>query len=167
MQRHLQMSLTLCTGTLKHMTIIRCIFAAAAQPGFPTSLTTLTLDNVTLDLDQGFLAVSPLKNLQVLYLGHDTHNFISLKLLILYSPSKFQSALPCLQNLTLSRIRALVACREFAELVQPHGLTVELKFFCNRVEALTNAAPRWLQMTKQWKAERGAYCTWQSTHTVK
>lgn len=167
MQRHLQMSLTLCTGTLKHMTFSRSIFEAAVQPGFPTSLTTLALNNVTLDLDQVFLAVSPLKNLQVLCLRHDTYNFIPLKHLIQYSPRKFQSALPCLQKLTLSSIIALVACREFAELVQPHGLTVELRFFCDSVEALTHAAPHWLQMTKQRTADCGMYCTWKSTHTVK
>jgi len=167
MQQHLQMSLTLCTGTLKHMTIIRCIFSAAAQPGFPTSLTTLALDNVILDLDQVFLAVSSLENLQVLCFCHGTYHHILLKHLIQYSPRNFQSALPCLQKLTLSGIMALVACREFAELVQPHGLIVELKFFCNSVEALTRAAPHWLQMTKQQTADPGVYCTLESTHTVK
>ena len=85
MQQHLQMSLTLCTGTLKHMTVSRCVFKAAAQPGFPTSLTTLALNNVTLGLDQVFLALSPLNNLQVLCFCHDTYSYIPLKHLLQYS----------------------------------------------------------------------------------
>ena len=167
MQQHLQMSLTLCTGTLKHMTVSRCVFKAAAQPGFPTSLTTLALNNVTLGLDQVFLALSPLKNLQVLCFCHDTYSYIPLKHLLQYSPRVFQGALPCLQKLTLSRIMAFVPHREFAELVQPNGLTVELKFFCFHAQALTLAMPRWLQMTKQQTADHGMHCTLESTHTVK
>ena len=80
MQQHLQMSLTLCTGTLKHMTVSHCVFKVAAQPGFPTSLTTLALNKV-------FLAVSPLKNLQVLCFCHDTYSYIPLKHLLQYSKS--------------------------------------------------------------------------------
>ena len=168
MQWRVQMSLTLRTGTLKHTTISSCIFTEAAQPGFPKSLTTLVLNNVSLDLDQVFLAVSPLKYLQVLCSSyHDTYNYTPLKHLIQYSPTKLQSALPCLQKLTLSSIIALIACREFAELVQPHGLTVELRFFCLSVEALIHAAPHWLRMTKQQTADHGMYSTWKSTHTVK
>lgn len=154
-------------GTLKHMTISRCIFTEAAQPGFPTSLTTLALNNVSLDLDQVFLAVSPLKYLQVLCFYHGTYNYIPLKHLIQYSPTKLHSALPCLQKLTLSSIIASIACREFAELVQPHGLTVEFRFFCLSVEALIHAAPHWLRMTKQQAVDLGMYSTWKSTHTVK
>ena len=165
MQWRVQMSLTLRTGTLKHITISRCIFTEAAQPGFPTSLTTLASNNVSLDLNQVFLAVSPLKYLQVLCFYHDTYNYIPLKHLIQYSPTKLQSALPCLQKLTLSSIIASIACREFAELVQPHGLTVQFRFFCLSVEALIHAAPHWL--TKQQTAGLGMYSTWESTHTLK
>ena len=96
MQQHLQMSLTLCTGTLKHMTVSHCVFKVAAQPGFPTSLTTLALNKV-------FLAVSPLKNLQVLCFCHDTYSYIPLKHLLQYLPRVFQGALSCLQKLTLSQ----------------------------------------------------------------
>ncbi len=107
MQQHLQMSLTLCTGTLKHMTVSRCVFKAAAQPGFPTSLTTLALNNVTLGLDQVFLALSPLNNLQVLCFCHDTYSYIPLKHLLQYSRKE------CSVCNTLSAE---------AHLVQDHGI---------------------------------------------
>jgi len=167
LQRHLQMTQTMCTGTLKHMTINGSIDGAAIQPGFPTSLTSLVPSDLTLDLDKAFLAVLPLKNLQVLNLSS---NVITMKLFGQYSPRKFAIALPCLQRLTLCNIIALLDYKKFAELMQPYGLTVELKLLCKSVDSLIHAAPHWLQMTKQQTAKFGVYCawtSWKSSHAVK
>ncbi len=87
------------------MTINGSIDGAAIQPGFPTSLTSLVPSDLTLDLDKAFLAVLPLKKVQVLYLSS---NVITMKLFGQYSPRKFEIALPCLQKLTLCNIIALL-----------------------------------------------------------
>lgn len=138
------------------MTINGATNRAVLQPGSPTTLTSLVLKDSILDLDKAFLAVLPLKNLQVLYFSCKV---ITMKQLGQYTPTKFQIALPCLHKLTLCSINTVLHCREFAELIQPDGVSVELDLLCNNVEDLMHAAPNWLRMTKQQTATFGVYCT--------